>query len=104
MIDELSKTVRLAKADLDEATAELASTEHRVGSDLAELRSMQDMASSDSARVAAARRFAANCAKTPPPKKPIGNCLPSWRRPTPIPVDSWPRRTACWIRTPRCGG
>ncbi len=49
MIDELTKTVRLAKADLDEATAALASTEHRVGSDLAELRSMQEMASSDSA-------------------------------------------------------
>jgi uncharacterized protein involved in exopolysaccharide biosynthesis len=49
MIDELSKTVRLAKADLDEATAALAATEHGVGSDLAELRSMQEMASSDSA-------------------------------------------------------
>ncbi len=49
MIDELTKTVHLAKADLDEATAALASTEHHVGSDLAELRSMQEMASSDSA-------------------------------------------------------
>jgi polysaccharide biosynthesis transport protein len=49
MVDELSKTVHLAKADLDEATGRLASTENRVGSDLAELRSMQDMASSDSA-------------------------------------------------------
>lgn len=49
MIDELTKTVHLAKADLDEATAALASTENSVGSDLAELRSMQDMASSDSA-------------------------------------------------------
>jgi uncharacterized protein involved in exopolysaccharide biosynthesis len=49
MIEELTKTVRLAKADLAEATAALASTEHRVGSDLAELRSMQEMASSDSA-------------------------------------------------------
>lgn len=49
MIDELSKTVHLAKVDLDEATARLASTENRVGSDLAELRSMQDVASSDSA-------------------------------------------------------
>ena len=49
MIDELTKTVHLAKADLDEATAALAATENRVGSDLAELRSMQDMASSDSA-------------------------------------------------------
>jgi uncharacterized protein involved in exopolysaccharide biosynthesis len=49
MIDELTKTVHLAKADLDAATASLAATEHRLGSDLAELRSMQDMASSDSA-------------------------------------------------------
>jgi uncharacterized protein involved in exopolysaccharide biosynthesis len=49
MTEELSKTVRLAKADLDEATAKLAATEHGVGSDLAELRSMQEMASSDSA-------------------------------------------------------
>jgi uncharacterized protein involved in exopolysaccharide biosynthesis len=49
MVAELTKTVHLAKADLDEATAVLATTENRVGSDLAELRSMQDMASSDSA-------------------------------------------------------
>jgi polysaccharide biosynthesis transport protein len=49
MIDELSKTVHLAKTDLGQATAALAATENRVGSDLAELRSMQDMTSSDSA-------------------------------------------------------
>jgi polysaccharide biosynthesis transport protein len=49
MIVELSKTVHLAKADLDTATAALTATENRVGSDLAELRSMQEMASSDSA-------------------------------------------------------
>jgi uncharacterized protein involved in exopolysaccharide biosynthesis len=49
MIDELAKTVHLAKADLDEATGVLTVTEKHVGSDLAELRSMQDMASSDSA-------------------------------------------------------
>lgn len=49
MIDELTKTVHLAQADLTEATGVLATTEHRVGSDLAELRSMQDMAASDSA-------------------------------------------------------
>jgi len=49
MTEELTKTVRLAKADLDEATSALAATERRLGSDLAELRSMQEMASSDSA-------------------------------------------------------
>ena len=49
MIDELTKTACLAKTDLDQATAALASTENRVGSDLAELRAMQEMASSDSA-------------------------------------------------------
>jgi polysaccharide biosynthesis transport protein len=49
MIAELSKTVNLAKTDLDRATAALASTENHVGSDLAELRSMQELASSDSA-------------------------------------------------------
>ncbi len=49
MTEELTKTVHLAKADLDEATSALAATEHRLGSDLAELRSMQEMASSDSA-------------------------------------------------------
>ncbi|MEN6452390.1 MAG: hypothetical protein ABFC96_18030, partial [Thermoguttaceae bacterium] len=48
MVDELTKTVHLAKADLASVTAALAATEHRLGSDLAELRSMQDMASSDS--------------------------------------------------------
>jgi uncharacterized protein involved in exopolysaccharide biosynthesis len=49
MIDELGKTVSLAKADLDEATRQLAQTENHVGSDLAELRSMQELATSDSA-------------------------------------------------------
>ena len=49
MVEELTKTVRLAKVDLDEATAALAATERRMGSDLAELRSMQEMATSDSA-------------------------------------------------------
>jgi polysaccharide biosynthesis transport protein len=49
MVDELTKTVSLAKADLDRATAAIQATENRVGSDLAELRSMQDMAASDSA-------------------------------------------------------
>ena len=48
MVEELTKTVALARADLDRATAALESTEKRVGSDLAELRSMQDMAASDS--------------------------------------------------------
>lgn len=38
MIDELVKTVHLAKADLDESTTRVAAIEKRVGSDLAELR------------------------------------------------------------------
>jgi len=49
MVEELTKTVALAKTDLDRATAKVESIEKRVGSDLAELRSMQDMAASDSA-------------------------------------------------------
>ncbi len=49
MVEELTKTVRLAKADLEQATAALRSAEHRVGADLGELRSMQDLATSDSA-------------------------------------------------------
>jgi polysaccharide biosynthesis transport protein len=49
MVDELTKTALLAKANLDRATTAIQATESRVGSDLAELRSMQDMAASDSA-------------------------------------------------------
>ncbi len=49
MIDELTKTVYLAKTDLDKATTALSAIENRLGSDLAELRAMQDVASSDSA-------------------------------------------------------
>ena len=49
MIEELGKTVLLAKADQAEATARLTATENRIGSDLGELRSMQEMATSDSA-------------------------------------------------------
>jgi uncharacterized protein involved in exopolysaccharide biosynthesis len=49
MIGELLKTVQIARTDLDTATAVLAGTEKQLGSDLAELRSMQDVTSSDSA-------------------------------------------------------
>ena len=76
MVAELTKAVHLAKADLDEATALLSATENRVGSDLAELRSMQEMASSDSACAAVPRTSAPNSAKTPPRKRPTGSCSP----------------------------
>jgi polysaccharide biosynthesis transport protein len=49
MVDELTKSVSLAKTDLDRATAAIQTTENRVGTDLAELRSMQDAISGDSA-------------------------------------------------------
>ena len=49
MVDELSKTASLAKADLSESTGRLAAVETRIGGDLAELRSMQDVGASDSA-------------------------------------------------------
>ena len=49
MIGELLKTVQIARADLDAATTAMAATEKHFGSDLAELRSMQEMANSDSA-------------------------------------------------------
>jgi succinoglycan biosynthesis transport protein ExoP len=49
MVDELSKTVSLAKADLAESTGRLAAVETRIGGDLAELRAMQDVGAGDSA-------------------------------------------------------
>ena len=49
MVDELNKTVSLAKADLTESTGQLAAVETGIGGDLAELRSMQDVGASDSA-------------------------------------------------------
>ena len=50
MIDELSKTAALAKADLDESLARLSKIEAAVGSDLAELRVLNnDTTSGDSA-------------------------------------------------------
>ncbi len=49
MVDELNKTVSLAKADLAESTGRLAAVETGVGGDLAELRAMQDIGASDSA-------------------------------------------------------
>jgi len=48
MIDELTRSVHLAKADLAESTARLTVVETQVGSDLAELRNLQDRASGDS--------------------------------------------------------
>ncbi len=49
MVDELSKTASMAKADLAESTGRLAAVETGIGGDLAELRSMQDTGASDSA-------------------------------------------------------
>ena len=49
MVDELSKTASLAKADLAESTGRLSAVETGIGGDLAELRSMQDVGASDSA-------------------------------------------------------
>ena len=49
MIDELTKTVALAKTDLAESTSRLAAVETAIGSDLAELRAMQDIGAGDSA-------------------------------------------------------
>ena len=48
MVDELVKTVQLAKADLEESTARLAAVEKQVGSDLAELRALGENSSADS--------------------------------------------------------
>ncbi len=49
MIDELVKTVELAKADLQASTERLTETEKQVGSDLAELRVLADVSTGDSA-------------------------------------------------------
>ena len=49
MISELAKPVNLARADLDESTARLTKIETQVGSDLAELRILQDASSGESA-------------------------------------------------------
>jgi polysaccharide biosynthesis transport protein len=49
MIDELADAVELARTSLNETTSRLTGIETQVGSDLAELRAMQESASSDSA-------------------------------------------------------
>jgi len=49
MIEELGKTVNLTQADLQESTDRLAAIEARVGSDLAELRGLQEPSAGDSA-------------------------------------------------------
>ena len=48
MIDELIKSVKLARADLTESTARLTETEKLAGNDLAELRILQDSNSGES--------------------------------------------------------
>ncbi len=47
MIDELNKAVRMANADLKESTSRLSAVEKSVGSDLAELRMLQDGSAND---------------------------------------------------------
>jgi polysaccharide biosynthesis transport protein len=64
MISELTKTVGLANADLDAATEKLAATETKVGSDLAELRAMQDAGSADSALRRSAEEIRAQVRET----------------------------------------
>lgn len=49
MIDELGKTVHLAKTDLATASGQLTAFEKQVGSDLGELRCLQDSNNNDSA-------------------------------------------------------
>ena len=49
MIDELVKTVELAKTDLGESTVRLTAIETQVGSDLAELRALQEYGAGNSA-------------------------------------------------------
>jgi polysaccharide biosynthesis transport protein len=48
IVDELTKTVTLAKTDLAESTSRITATETEIGADLAELRSMQDVGGSES--------------------------------------------------------
>lgn len=48
MIDEMAKTINLAKADLDEATTRLTESEKSVGADLAELRTLNDSSAGES--------------------------------------------------------
>jgi polysaccharide biosynthesis transport protein len=49
MVEELSKTAALAKADLTQSTKQLSAIESEIGGDLAELRAMQDVGAGDSA-------------------------------------------------------
>ena len=49
MISELAKAVKVARDDLDESTDKLTGIEKQVGSDLAELRSLQEQSSGDTA-------------------------------------------------------
>ena len=104
MVEELTKTVRLAKADLEQATAALRSAEHRVGADLGELRSMQDLATSDTRPAAQRRRVPRSSARTPRRRKPIENCWLRPPTPKPIPADSWRCPTGCWSPRRRCAG
>ena len=48
LIDELNKTVDVAKADLNSTTRQLTSIESRVGADLGELRMLNDLGGGDS--------------------------------------------------------
>jgi uncharacterized protein involved in exopolysaccharide biosynthesis len=60
MVAELTKTVRLAKADLNETTARLTGIEKSLGDDLPELRGMHDAASGDSPLRRSAAEIAAD--------------------------------------------
>ncbi len=101
MIEELDKTVALAKADLAESTERLSATEQEIGGDLAELRAMQDIGAGDSACAAAPRKSAPSCARRGRPPRPMGNYSWFCARPKTIPAGWWPLPIGCWNRSRR---
>jgi len=104
MVQELTKTVRLARADLDEATAALRSAERRVGADLGELRSMQDLATSDSALRRSGEEIRSQLRENATAEKTNRELLAAAVEAQPTPAGSWRCPTGCWNPMRRCDG
>ena len=105
MIGELAKAVKLAHADLDEATARLSTIEKQVGPDLAELRILNDATNGDSTlrRTAGeiSHRASRGSGQLRNQRRASRRCS---NRPSTTRANCWPRRTNCSNRSRPCDG
>ena len=103
MIDELNKTVQIARTDLRAATVELTALEKEVGSDLPELRSLLDANSSDTSLRRTVAEIENELRQCRAVEKTNGQLLGLLKEAQADPTRLMAAPGACWNRSPPCG-